>query len=253
MALIDFKKIIYELSDESFLDLKKKTSPYITFYFANVDAAAKETYLEKLGEYFKCFEEKNTKYKDNDLPVIYVETLSSLMQNRTKNGSVAEKYYVKNLRLKDTVYAVKEDALLQLLEDETKIFVCFYDALVKYGCPVNEVYFLANEAEFDRIKERFIGDKPEASTDKKALLKKVDGLFSNQFKNIADNANEKRLENKKNISRKMNNKKEDVKEPIHDVIEFEKESDIFTKRIAVLILLCIMYQRVIDFETGRVE
>ena len=40
MALIDFKKIIYELSDESFLDLKKKTSPYITFYFANVDAAA---------------------------------------------------------------------------------------------------------------------------------------------------------------------------------------------------------------------
>ena len=47
MALIDFKKIIYELSDESFLDLKKKTSPYITFYFANVDAAAKETYLEK--------------------------------------------------------------------------------------------------------------------------------------------------------------------------------------------------------------
>ncbi len=253
MALIDFKKIIYELSDESFLDLKKKTSPYITFYFANVDAAAKETYLEKLGEYFKCFEEKNTKYKDNDLPVIYVETLSSLMQNRTKNGSVAEKYYVKNLRLKDTVYAVKEDALLQLLEDETKIFVCFYDALVKYGCPVNEVYFLANEAEFDRIKERFIGDKPEASTDKKALLKKVDGLFSNQFKNIADNANEKRLEIKNNISRKMNNKKEDVKEPIHDVIEFEKESDIFTKRIAVLILLCIMYQRVIDFETGRVE
>lgn len=253
MALIDFKKIIYELSDESFLDLKKKTSPYITFYFANVDAAAKETYLEKLGEYFKYFEEKNTKYRDNDLPVIYVETLSSLMQNRTKNGSVAEKYYVKNLRLKDTVYAVKEDALLQLLEDETKIFVCFYDALVKYGYPVNEVYFLANEAEFDRIKERFIGDKPEASTDKKALLKKVDGLFSNQLKNIADNANEKRLEIKNNISRKMNNKKEDVKEPIHDVIEFEKENDIFTKRIAVLILLCIMYQRVIDFETGRVE
>lgn len=87
MPLIEFKKITHNLSDESFDKIKRITESYISYYFVGIEETDKNLYLEKIGEYFKNFENHNKKIRDNDIAQMYVSELASLMKNRAKPGS----------------------------------------------------------------------------------------------------------------------------------------------------------------------
>lgn len=253
MALIDFKKIVDELSGDSFNELKEITTDFIPFYFIKSEEADKTTYLEKLGEFFRRFEENNPKIRDNDLPLMYFEELTSLMKNRVKYGSLAEKYCAKSEDLDSKLSNISEEGLISLLEDKTKVFACFYDSLIKNGVPVENVFFSVENTDLAMVKDYFLADKPEPGKDKKAFMQKMDSLVPDQIKTAANDINEKAKGIQEGIAHKFAKKVDELHEPIHDVIEYEKDFDRYAKRSASFVLMAIIYKRIVDLESGRVD
>ena len=253
MSLIEFKKITHNLSDESFDKIKRITESYISYYFVGIEETDKNLYLEKIGEYFKNFENHNKKIRDNDIAQMYVSELASLMKNRAKPGTRAEDYLNRITEIENTISNADVDKLISLMEDATKLFVCFYNCFIENGFPVCTPYFFAEVVDYSRLAKSFLLDKPEDGKDKKAFLNKVDSLIPTKVKNMANDINEKAKETKEVVEQKLAKKVDTIYEPFHNQIEYDETNDRYTKRAASFILLSIMYFRIVDLEEGRTE
>ncbi len=54
MQLIEFDKIIYELSEKSFLELIDRVNEYLSFYYVDdLKLVSRDLFLEKIGGYNK--------------------------------------------------------------------------------------------------------------------------------------------------------------------------------------------------------
>lgn len=252
MALINFRKIITELSDDGFNDLKKATKELIPYYYLEESEVDRLSFLEKIGEYLRHFELNNRKVRDNDIATIYIAELGSLMKNRIKPGSSADKYSQRFLQLEKEAPSADGDFLLSLLEDITKIFVCFYDSFARNQGMVFDITFFALDAKMIELKDLFLKDKPEPGKDKKAFMQKIDGIVPGQVKNAANEISEK-AKDITELTQKFVRKPDTVFEPVHDVIEMDEIVDRYSKRALSFIMLAVLYCRITDFESGKVD
>lgn len=250
MALINFKKVISELSDESFSVFKDYVSDIYPWYFIESKTSSKETCIEKTGEYMKYFELKNSKLRDNDLANIYADELLSLMNNRYSYGSVAEKYINKYRTIKDNMKKSDDVELIYCLEDLTKIFLCFYHAFINKYKEVDIITYFTDDIDYSKIVKHFISDKPEQGKDIKAFKNKVNSIMPSQVKDFGDKVQEGFEKIEMIIPKKH---QDSLYEPIHDQIEKEKSIDLYNKRTMSLVLMTMFYLRISDFETGKVE
>ena len=127
--MLDIRKIINELDETEFLDLKHQTDGIIKYYFSDVDLVSKEQYCEKVYDYIDTFLLTH-RYKLHDLMNIYTRDLLSLLNAPDKKlGKRASRYY---LKAKDLSKQLKVDTSnLSLIEDFTRCFASLYMAQMK--------------------------------------------------------------------------------------------------------------------------
>lgn len=245
MAIIDFKKIILELSNDSFEKLKEKLKDVLNYFYISQEEISKSLLLEKIGDYQFHFEMKNSKVRDNDFSKVYVDELYSLLKGRVLSYKDKE-YFNKLTEIKDNINKYKDDQLIEKLEDFTKVFVCLYDRYINKA--QNEDFYLnVRTIDLESFVEYFSNDKPESN----AVVKKVENIIESQevLNQAADNI--KSLQGNINKFREKFAKKDTSDEPIHDVVEKIKSENIYNSRTFSYILLLIFYYRALDFEEGK--
>lgn len=269
MAIIDFKKLIIELSDESFIQFRDQTEPYVWSYFLEKEEITKPVLLEKIGEYLKNYEIQSGK-RDNDLAFAFSSYLIPYVENRvieTKKGegvpNTAERY-LKRLRLlnKQILSVDSKEKLTVCLEDFVKVFICLYAEYIgNDNKPIRSVEFHISKVKIDEVIDYLADDIPtdkslEELTPEAArkiipanLLKGADDLrkgFADMSKGLQDV--------QKGLSgeiKKMFKKDDTVYEPVHDFIEKCERENLYTSPDFVSIMLRLLYLRVRDYEQGR--
>ena len=252
MEMIDFKKYINELSDDSFSEFEIRVSDYLSFYFVDEKEVNDRTlFAEKIGEYLKMYEMKHNKVHDADLTRIYLDELYSLMRYRIEYSSIADKYYERIREEFGVMKTSNGEEFNTALENYTKIFLTFYDEFIDRKRKVSDIYFFVEAIDYDRIKETFLIDKPETNDNLKRLADGVERLtprfVKDTFRNVQDG-----IQQTQNaidfFTEKFAQKKEVGYELIHSNIDEDKEY--YTKRIYSFIVLTLVYLRLKDFELG---
>ena len=254
MQLIEFDKLIYELSDTSFCELKERVDDYLSFYFIDdSELVTKDMFLEKLGDYLKQFEVNNFRVTDKKFSEIYYDELASLIKDRTAPSGKANEFYSKFQKLLNAREACENNTFYSNLEDFTKIFLTIYSKFIENREKVQKIDFLVSEIDYDKLTESFLEDKPEINKDVKRLLNKAEQMTPKAVKRAMNEAQDVfgNLQNKvsKLAIRAENKKKKDF-ERIYSVLQEEKDGHYFTKRIFAYILMTIVYLRLKDFEEG---
>lgn len=117
---------------------------------------------------------------------------------------------------------------------------------------VYDITFFALDAKMIELKDLFLKDKPEPGKDKKAFMQKIDGIVPGQVKNAANEISEK-AKDITELTQKFVRKPDTVFEPVHDVIEMDEIVDRYSKRALSFIMLAVLYCRITDFESGKVD
>ena len=265
---IDFKKAVFELSDESFEMLKDLLEPYLWNYFLKKEEITKAIELEKIGEYLKAFEAQK-KTRDGDLAYLYASTLLPYVENRistAKKGNSpckAERFLERARKLQVQLKTHEEDIdLIGLLEDFTKIFVCLYAECIKdINNKVISINFHAATINIDEMISFFLNDTPALKKLGEDTPEQLKGFIPKGFFKGANdvmkgiNDMQKGLQDaQKGIGdsvKKMMRKPDDIAEPVHDFIEYLDENSIYTDKVFSAIILSIFYLRVRDYELGN--
>ena len=254
MQLIKFEKLIYELSDVSFSELKEWVDDYLSFYFIDDPTRiTRDMFLEKLGGYLKQFEASNFRVTDKKFCEIYCDELDSLIKDRTVPSSKAEEFYAKAQKLMNVLGSCEDDSFYSNLEDFTKIFLTIYNKFIENREKVTKIDFLISTIDYDVLTGTFLEDKPEMNKDVKRLLNKAEQMTPKAVKRAVNGAQDVINYLQKKVSklaiRSENKKKKDF-EPIYSVLQEEKDGHFFTRRVFAYIVMTIIYLRLKDFEEG---
>ena len=255
MQLIEFDKLINELSDVSFCELKERIGNYLSFYYVDdPNLITREMMLEKIGGYLKQFESENFRMTDKKFVETYYGELLSLLKDRVVASSKAEEFYNKAQRLSEVVGACEENLFYSNLEDYTKVFLTIYNSFLKNREKVKDISFLVSVIDYDALTDVFLQDKPEINKDVKRLLNKAEQITPRAVKSVVNEAqgviNGFQNQVSKLVVRSEKKKKEKDFEPIYSVLLEEKDGHYFTKRVFAYILMTIIYLRLKDFEEG---
>ena len=169
--MLDIRKIINELDETEFLDLKHQTDGIIKYYFSDVDLVSKEQYCEKVYDYIDTFLLTH-RYKLHDLMNIYTRDLLSLLNAPDKKlGKRASRYY---LKAKDLSKQIKVDTSnLSLIEDFTRCFASLYMAQMKNRKVLDSDFsFYLKDIDIESICEDFASLKELHTVTGPGLLKK---------------------------------------------------------------------------------
>ena len=267
MAIIDFKQLVFDYSDESFTALKDSLDFYFWSYYISRDEMTKPVFLEKIGEYLRYYE-LQTKLRDNDLAYSYSSFLLPFLENRivtAKPGNAiqnkAEKYYNRLKTINDQIKSAEDKSImLEKLEDFTKVFLCLYSNYIKSKKPVSTVDFHVSYIDIENLIEDLTKDRPEGKKLEDIapdaakmfiptnIFRSVDDIkkgLSDVQRGIQDAQRGISDEIKKRII-----KEDTLFEPVHDYIEFCQKHEIYTIESFVIIMLKLMYYRIKDFEQG---
>ena len=251
MALIDFKTLILELSEDSFERVKYRISPRLNFYYIDSENADRYMLLEKLGDYLRTFELKTGK-RDNDLAIIYTTELMKYIDYRIKEDTRADRYYNKAKEIIQTIREKLSDNLLQNLEDFTKIFLCLYSEYVKDPEKnVEKISFYVRDIDIDAVLQYLEIDSPKMTPAKDIAPGFMRGFIPKEVFKGVDDTRKAMAQLDLGINFPQQKKRPDlIFEPIHDVIEEEEQFDKYSYKIFAVILLVILYRRIWDFESG---
>lgn len=255
MQLIQFDKLLTELSDDSFKELKARTSDYLSFYYVdNLDAVDRTLYLEKLGAYFKQFTQGNMLMSDKKFVDTYYDELNSLIRDRVVSAYKADEFYDKAKKLAKSVNSLMDNEFYTNLEDYTKIFLTIYAEFIKKRDQVKEISFFVNDIDYDALSNVYLNDKPETNKEIKRLKDKVEAIAPRVVRDVFNGAksNIQGLMDIANNKLAAKNKKKQEKdfELFSSTISEEKEGKYFSKRVFSFIIMTIIYLRLKDFELG---
>lgn len=169
--MLEIRRIIDELSESLFLDLKHKTDGIIRYYFVDVDLVSKEEYCDKVYDYIDAFL-LSYRYKLHDLMNVYTRDLLSLLNTPDKKlGKRAGKYLTK---AKELSKQIKVDASnLSLIQDFTRCFASLYMAQTKNRKVLDSDFsFYLKDIDIESICEDFASLKELHTVTGPGLLKK---------------------------------------------------------------------------------
>lgn len=157
----ELKSIILDLSNDDFRDLLI-SSNIIRFKFLKDNEITKEIYLEKLDDVLNIFELAN-RVDDNKLTIQYMDTLLSLVKNKTKKKTRADLYFNK-MELIKVKYKKQKEFDIEDLKDFTRIFLCIYTQTGYGKITIENIDFkLISNEDFSRLNEVFVKAKKEKS------------------------------------------------------------------------------------------
>lgn len=267
---IDFRKLILELSDDSFIRLKTLLDPYIWNYFVDIDEVTKEMELEKIGEYLKAFE-LSSKLRDNDFAKKYTDILHLYIDNRivpAKKGEIpckAEKYFGRAKEIQKNITTCESsDVLLTYLEDYTKIFLCLYRECIKdIETQITDLEFHVTDIDFKNLIAFYMKDTPSQWKIEQKAPEQLRKVIPTRFLKGADGVKKGINDMQKGIQdahkdfgdqlKKMMKKEDTIIEPVHDFIEYVEGKDIYSEKAFSSILLTIFFLRIKDYEMGLAE
>ena len=264
---INFRKIVTELSDESFEQLKVYLQPYAWNYFVKNDEVTKLMELEKIGEYLKSFETV-TKFRDGELAAKYAGMLIQYVDNRilpSKRGETAnkaEKYFRRAKQLQASIPECEDsNRLVTILEDFTKVFLCLYDECIKdVEKQITNISFHVSGIDFDKLIEFYRKDVPAQSKLEQKAPDQLKRVIGTKFLRGADEVKKGFGDMQKGFQdaqkefgdqiKKMVKKTDQTIEPVHDFLEYLDDRNIYTEKDFTIILLTIFYLRIKDYELG---
>jgi len=264
---IDFRKLVLELSDESFEQLKEYCSPYTWSFFVKQDEVTRLMQLEKIGDYLRPFE-ASAKLRDADLAKKYVDVLLQYIDNRTvpaKKGETpckAEKYFKRAKALQQKVSQCDDsDMLITILEDFSKIFLCMYsECMINIEKQITTLDFHVSKLDFGALTEFFLKDTPALSRIEQKAPDQLKKVIPSKFLKGADEVKKGLNDMQKGLQdahkglgdqlKKMLKSEDTIVEPVHDLLEYLEDHDIYNEKNFTVLLLTVFYLRIKDYELG---
>lgn len=249
MLQIDYKKLIYELSDESFNELKEYVGAYFPLYFVDDSEMTKPMILEKLGDYLRGFQNAKN-WKDSQLPKKYCELLLKYLNYRFNDKkddeSFPQQLFLKAEKIKGRIDAIEdEDELLINLMDFSKIFLVLYNSFMnkkKGKKSKSELSFTVRNISFNDLTDFFSEDKPEINPAINQIADMAAGLLNKLVPEKAANVAEDVIEKIEKIRIPfMEKTKEEINEPIYYYVDLMKSNNHYNEKTFATILLAIMY------------
>lgn len=247
MKLYVFKRIVEELSEESFARFKEYSSDYLSYYFDKNSDASKEVVLQSFGGYLAGVIGKNS-IKDDDLFPKYFSFLIDYLDNRIDGtNEKVTKYYA---RAKKLVNEELKD--INQLEDFTRIFLMLYsmEKDERIASMNEDVSSINCKDLIEKLKKDNPTNNLLEKTDNKLLQfvpekvrKKADDLIDK----VDDKQHEKQLrrEKKKEYNFRLKKLEEGS---IYELIERNKARDVYSLKNYACLVLYLIYLRIYDYE-----
>lgn len=145
------RNIFDEINDKYYEELKKLSSRILRFRVVDEKEVTRDFFLEKIYDYLDAVNIKNSiNPRKYEYVSIYMESLSSLIDNKVVKGSRAEKYLKKAKSIESKI-KVNQENCAELLKDFTRIFVSLYLECIKSEKPLEDFEFCLSYDAFLKV------------------------------------------------------------------------------------------------------